>query len=672
VGDITGADFVAIVEYSSTLDKWILLNPASSVTGLPTTGGTMTGDLVFNSNAQVFLDDSITAAGANLPLCFEGDGNTGMYRPGADRLMLVTNGTDRLELDDSGNVIIRSAGARLKGDFSNATHSSRVLFQTTSANSNTEVGAYPAGTGTQSGFIAYQGSGADLAAGNYSYGALYHITGTETRLESGKSGTGTYRDLTLYAHGALAMTVAASAAVSFAGAVTISGNLVVNGTTTTVNSTVTTLDDPVLTLGGDTPPAVDDNKDRGIEFRWHNGAAAKLGFFGWDDSAQVFTFIPDATNTAEVFSGTAGNVLFGTINKVTLTTPATSATLTIADTKTFTCSNTLTLAGTDGSTLNVGNGGTLGSAAFVNTTALVLQTLADAKGDIIVASGVDTWARLAVGTNGQVLTADSAEATGVKWAAPGAAQAPAGHLSGLTLSNNGADATNDIDVATGKCRDASDAVDLTIASALVKRLDATWVTGTNQGGRTSSQAIANGTWHVFVIRVSGTDDVGFDTSVTGANLIADHSATHVRRIGAILREGGAIVAFTQVGDEFLRNTPVMDIQNTADHTTAATGTLASVPTGVKLFALVVLGVNDNGAGGHGTLVTALDQSDATPQVNAGAGLTGTGGNMVGYFDSGVMAIRTNTSAQIRYRASHANVDTHFFTYGWIDRRGRDG
>lgn len=95
---------------------------------------------------------------------------------------------------------------------------------------------------------------------------------------------------------------------SITGNVTIAGNLTVNGTTTTVNSTVTTIDDPILTLGGDTAPTVDDNKDRGIEFRWHNGSLAKLGFFGFDDSTGKFTFIPDATNTSEVFSGTKGTL----------------------------------------------------------------------------------------------------------------------------------------------------------------------------------------------------------------------------------------------------------------------------------------------------------------------------------------------------------------------------
>ena len=101
-------------------------------------------------------------------------------------------------------------------------------------------------------------------------------------------------------------------AMTFSGAnVTLAGNLTVNGTTTTVNSTTLTVDDPIITLGGDTAPGSDDNKDRGVEFRYHTGSAAKVGFFGFDDDTGKFTFIPDATNNSEVFSGSVGNVAFG-------------------------------------------------------------------------------------------------------------------------------------------------------------------------------------------------------------------------------------------------------------------------------------------------------------------------------------------------------------------------
>ena len=48
----------------------------------------------------------------------------------------------------------------------------------------------------------------------------------------------------------------------------------------------------------------------------------------------------------------------------------------------------------------------------------IQNTIVDAKGDLIGATAADTPARLAVGTNGQVLTADSTAATGLKWATP--------------------------------------------------------------------------------------------------------------------------------------------------------------------------------------------------------------------------------------------------------------
>jgi hypothetical protein len=61
----------------------------------------------------------------------------------------------------------------------------------------------------------------------------------------------------------------------------------------------------------------------------------------------------------------------------------------------------------------ISGGGTSGTVTVTNSMA----TAIDAKGDLVPGTGADTFARLAVGANGTVLTADSAEATGLKWAA---------------------------------------------------------------------------------------------------------------------------------------------------------------------------------------------------------------------------------------------------------------
>jgi hypothetical protein len=56
-------------------------------------------------------------------------------------------------------------------------------------------------------------------------------------------------------------------------------------------------------------------------------------------------------------------------------------------------------------------------SAYDLAAAAVAKSIVDAKGDLIAATAADTVSRLAVGANGTVLTADSAEATGLKWAA---------------------------------------------------------------------------------------------------------------------------------------------------------------------------------------------------------------------------------------------------------------
>ena len=59
-----------------------------------------------------------------------------------------------------------------------------------------------------------------------------------------------------------------------------------------------------------------------------------------------------------------------------------------------------------------------GSTATVNGHDILTEALVDAKGDLLVASAADTVTRLAAGTNGYILTANSGATNGIEWAAP--------------------------------------------------------------------------------------------------------------------------------------------------------------------------------------------------------------------------------------------------------------
>jgi hypothetical protein len=90
----------------------------------------------------------------------------------------------------------------------------------------------------------------------------------------------------------------------------------------------------------------------------------------------------------------------------------------------------------EGVTAGVGisGGGTSGTVTITNSMA----TAIDAKGDLVAGTGADTFARLAVGANDTVLTADSSTSTGLKWAAPagggGMTVLASGSLTGATVS----------------------------------------------------------------------------------------------------------------------------------------------------------------------------------------------------------------------------------------------
>lgn len=257
---------------------------------------------------------------------------------------------------------------------------------------------------------------------------------------------------------------------------------------------------------------------------------------------------------------------------------------------------------------------------------------------------------------------------------------PTGHMFGLTMSNNAGDATNDIDIAAGKCRSDDDTTDIVLASALTKQLDAVWAVGTNQGMRASGAAIANTTYHIFLIKRpdTGVVDIAADTSATGANLAANTNVAYTkkRRIGSIIRESAAIVGFVQDGDRFERKVPIAVTGSpfTNPGTAAVTRTL-NVPVGIRVEAMISAIGGADAAADEPTAIFFSDLSQTDTAASAATGAFNTNiynsaavSNRVG-LDLRVM---TNTSAQIRSRLAVSGVTTVLYmtTHGWIDTRNR--
>lgn len=183
---------------------------------------------------------------------------------------------------------------------------------------NSDLGslAYQSAEGAHLGMLVVDGN---VGVGNSNPAVKLDVNGTirsfdgtvnnslYTLSATGYVGTVSNHQLSLVTNNTARLTISAAGDTTVSNNLIVSGNLTVNGTTTTTNSTTVTIDDPIFTLGGDTAPASDDAKDRGIEFRWFN-VSSKVGFFGFDRSTGRLTFIPDATNTLEVFSGTLGAI----------------------------------------------------------------------------------------------------------------------------------------------------------------------------------------------------------------------------------------------------------------------------------------------------------------------------------------------------------------------------
>jgi hypothetical protein len=113
----SGTTFSGSVVMSSTVG----ISGVASLTGSTNNIGTTTsstilsGSVTQTSGSVLYLDAAATTSAAP-PLSWSGDTNTGIYRPAADTLALVTGGSDRLRIGSTGIVNIGGAVVLGTGD----------------------------------------------------------------------------------------------------------------------------------------------------------------------------------------------------------------------------------------------------------------------------------------------------------------------------------------------------------------------------------------------------------------------------------------------------------------------------------------------------------------------------------------------------------------------------
>lgn len=273
----------------------------------------------------------------------------------------------------------------------------------------------------------------------------------------------------------------------------------------------------------------------------------------------------------------------------------------------------------------------------------------------------------AVRFDGNLTVTGTLTATGVLTGAAGPAGqfAPNKHIEGLTWGNNAGDVTNDIDIAVGSATSThatpASRVTLVLGTALIKKIDAAWVTGTNQGGLSSSLTLTNDTtYFVHLIRVAGVDDIGFDTSITAATLIADHAATHFRMIGMVRRNTDVNALFTVMelsggGVEYIWTDVTEDFDLAATLTTTRRTDAIRVPLVFSVHANVNIVIDDAAASLY--YVYDAAHADQNPALADPPGFTMR--NYVAGQDASVpLRIRTSATGTIAAEANVATADSY--------------
>ncbi len=238
----------------------------------------------------------------------------------------------------------------------------------------------------------------------------------------------------------------------------------------------------------------------------------------------------------------------------------------------------------------------------------------------------------------------------------------------ITIANNATDANNDIDFSAGNAPLDDGSGQVLLSSTLVKRLDASWVAGTNQGGLFSGTKANSTKYYLFSITNGTITDAGFDISPTGANIPAGYKGSYRGMIKT--DSSGNILAFKQNRNKILLTSPITEYSGTVG-ATYTNLTSSNVPLKDNIEAILNLNFNVPVGETNGRSIKFKD----LVSLQEKQAITSRPSAIIFYTTQPDVLIGLNSSGQFQYKSVDAitpSTDTltagifEIKLNGWID------
>jgi hypothetical protein len=246
---------------------------------------------------------------------------------------------------------------------------------------------------------------------------------------------------------------------------------------------------------------------------------------------------------------------------------------------------------------------------------------------------------------------------------------------GLLVSNNVADATNDIDIAVGSIMDTTNVYRINLTSALTIPIDAVFNVAAG-GGRSDQDSLTNDTWYgAWVLSKStNTSDTKGILATTKAKSLADTVAMaagyNISRLVGYVRRGTATnLAFVNSGNgKSMWDVPISNV--TAVSTAGATSTVTIPPSQTGILGYYI-GIQDSDTSviGFGS-IRQVGQTIAVPvavncDIACEVTVIGSTSNPTSTSTKAIVYVKADTSSQVQHRESAAVVSVDIAAKGWV-------